>query len=79
MESIDKKSLKKMTCPKCGRPKLRFEHSTDGVSPDGGNGADRDVRCDACKNEFNESNDSLQTQWKKLQAERTPPPVSHRH
>ena len=78
MQSIDKKSLKKLDCPKCGKPKLRFEHSADGVGPDGGGGADRDVRCDVCRTEFMESNEALQTQFKQLQAERTPPPVAAR-
>jgi hypothetical protein len=79
MDAIDKKGLKKLPCPKCGRPKLRFEHSTDGVAPDGGSSADRDIRCDACKTEFTESNQALQAAWKNLQSERTPPPVTPRH
>ena len=76
MEPIEKKHLKKMSCPKCGRAKLRFEHSTDGVAPDGGTGTERDIRCDACKTEYLENNDALQSQWKKLLAEQTPAPVT---
>ena len=76
MQPIDKKQLKKISCPKCSKTKLRFEHSTDGVSPDGGSGADRDIRCDACRAEFVESDANLQAQWQKIQAERTPPPVA---
>jgi ribosomal protein L37AE/L43A len=79
MESIDKRQLKKMMCPKCNRPKLRFEHSADGIAPDGGSSGDRDVRCDACRAEFQESDANLQTQWQKIQAERTPPPMTGRH
>jgi hypothetical protein len=79
MESIDKKQLKKLDCPKCGRAKLRYAHSTDGIAPDGGDGPDRAVRCDNCKTDFLESNASLQAQWQQVKAERTPPPVAHRH
>jgi ribosomal protein L37AE/L43A len=78
MESIDKKTLKKMACPSCGRPKLRFEHSVDGIAPDGGTGPERDIRCDACRTEFMEGNEALQTEFRKVQAERTPPPVAVR-
>jgi hypothetical protein len=75
MESIDKKSLKHMACPKCGRPKLRFAHSKDGITPDGGAGPERDIRCDACRSDFVEGNQALQTEFLKVRAERTPPPV----
>lgn len=77
MEPIDKKQLKKLDCPKCGRPKLRYAHSKDGVAPDGGDGPDREVRCDACKSDLRESDEKLQAQWRQLKAERTPPPVRH--
>ena len=78
MTSIDKKQLKKMACPKCTRTKLRFEHSADGVAPDGGTAAQRDIRCDACKTEYLENNDALQTQWKQILADRTPAPPTGR-
>jgi hypothetical protein len=79
MESIDKKGLKKLPCPRCQKPKLRFEHSADGVVPDGGSGPDRDIRCDACRGEFMESDPPIQAAFRELQAERTPAPVSVRH
>ena len=55
MDPIDKKQLKKLDCPKCNRPKLRYAHSRDGVTPDGGAGPDRDVYCDNCRSNLKES------------------------
>jgi hypothetical protein len=78
MEPIEKKHLKKMSCPKCGRAKLRFEHSADGVAPDGGTAAQRDIRCDACKTEYLENNDALQIQWRLILAGKTPGPSTGR-
>jgi hypothetical protein len=78
MDTIDKKSLKHMACPKCGRTKLRFAHSKDGISPDGGSGPERDIRCDNCRNDFIEGDQALQTEYRKIQAERTPPPMTSR-
>jgi hypothetical protein len=77
MKSFEKKHLKKMSCPSCGRAKLRFEHSADGVAPDGGTGPHREIRCDACKTEFLENNETLQAQWQQLLAEQTPPPITN--
>jgi hypothetical protein len=79
MDPIDKKQLKKLDCPKCNRPKLRYAHSKDGVTPDGGAGPDRDIYCDSCRSNLRESNEQLQAQWKQLKAERTPAPVAQRH
>lgn len=78
MESIGKKQLRKLACPKCGKTKLRLTHATDSVGPDGGTGPERSIRCDACKNDFVESNAALQTQWRTLRSEMTPPPISVR-
>jgi ribosomal protein L37AE/L43A len=64
MKSFEKKHLKKMSCPSCGRAK------------EGGTGPQRDIRCDACKAEFLENNEALQAQWQQLLAEQTPPPVT---
>jgi hypothetical protein len=76
MESIGKKQLKKLACPKCGKPKLRLAHSADGLEPDGGNGVEKKLRFDACKNDFLEGNESLQAQWRSLLQSTTPPPVA---
>ena len=79
MESIDKKGLKRMACPKCHRPKLRFQHAADGVGPDGGGGADRQIYCDVCKVSFKESDAAIQSAFKEMRDERTPAPVAVRH
>jgi hypothetical protein len=63
MESIEKKHLKRMECPKCNRPKLRFGH-------DGG------IRCDICKVDYPESDPALQKEFQRIQSEMTPPPVA---
>jgi hypothetical protein len=79
MDPIDKKQLKKLDCPKCNRPKLRFAHSKDAATPDGCDGPDRDIYCDNCRTNMRESDDKLQAQWRQLKADRTPAPVVQRH
>jgi uncharacterized protein (DUF983 family) len=64
MERIEKKHLKRMECPKCNRPKLRFGYNEEGI------------RCDACKTDYVEADAALQTEFKRIQSEMTPPPVA---
>ena len=79
MDPIDKKQLRKLDCPKCNRPKLRYAHSKDAVTPDGGDGPDRDIYCDNCRASMRESDAKLQAQWKQFKADRTPAPVLQRN
>jgi hypothetical protein len=76
MERIEKKHLKRMLCPKCDRPKLRFEHSRDGVEPDGGTGPEKLLRCDACKVQYKEGSPEMQEQLREVLAHLTPVPVT---
>jgi hypothetical protein len=78
MERIEKKHLKRMNCPKCERPKLRFEHSVDGVEPDGGTGPQRKLRCDVCKINYLEGDAAIQAELKEVINNMTPMPVSLR-
>jgi hypothetical protein len=75
MERIEKKHLKRMNCPKCDRPKLRFEHSADGIEPDGGTGPQRKLRCDACKVQFLEGDAPIQAELNEILSQLTPVPV----
>jgi hypothetical protein len=79
MQRIEKKHLKRMDCPKCERPKLRFEHSIDGISPDGGTGPDRKLRCDVCKIQFLENDPAIQAKLQEVISQLTPVPVSTRY
>lgn len=79
MESIDKKGLKRTECPKCHRPKLRFQHAADGAGPDGGGGDDRSIYCDVCKVSYKESDPAIQNAYKAMLSERTPPPMMVRN
>jgi hypothetical protein len=76
MNRIEKKHLKRMNCPKCHRPKLRWEHSVDGVQPDGGTGAQRQLRCDVCKVQYMEGDAAIQAELNEVNSHLTPPPVS---
>jgi hypothetical protein len=76
MDRIEKKHLKRMNCPKCERPKLRFEHSADGVEPDGGTGPQRKLRCDVCKVNYLEGDAAIQAELKEIISQMTPPPVA---
>jgi ribosomal protein L37AE/L43A len=60
---IEKKHLKRMECPKCQRPKLRF----------GYNGG---IRCDVCKIDYAENDPGLQAEFQRVQSEMTPPPIA---
>ena len=75
MHLIEKKHLKRMNCPKCHRPKLRFEHSMDGVEPDGGSGPQRKLRCDVCKLHYLEGDAAIQAELKEVMDHLTPAPV----
>jgi transposase-like protein len=74
MQRIEKKHLRKVNCPKCARPKLRFEHSVDGVAPDGA--APQRLRCDQCKVQFLESDAAIQRDLSEIITRVTPIPVS---
>jgi hypothetical protein len=76
MNRIEKKHLKRMNCPSCQRPKLRFAHSVDGVEPDGGSGAQRNLRCDACKVQFLEGDTAMQAELNDVISSLTPAPVA---
>jgi hypothetical protein len=76
MERIEKKHLKRMACPKCDRAKLRFEHSADGIAPDGGTGPQRELRCDVCKVKYLEGDAAIQAELKEVITSITPPPVT---
>ena len=78
MERIEKKHLKRMLCPKCERPKLRFEPGING-QPDGGTGPQRKLRCDVCKVNYLEGDAAMQGSLKEALAEMTPPPVAVQH
>lgn len=76
MQRIENKHLKKMVCPKCERPKLRLEHSADGVGPDGGTGDQRKLRCDVCKISYLEGDAAIQASLAEVLANVTPAPRS---
>jgi hypothetical protein len=78
MDRVEKKHLKRMNCPQCHRPKLRYEHSVDGVQPDGGNGPQRKLRCDVCKINFMEGDAPIQAELRQVLADMTPPPIAIR-
>jgi ribosomal protein L37AE/L43A len=75
MQRIEKKQLKRMNCPKCDRPKLRFEHSADGIEPDGGTGPEKLLRCDVCKIQYKEGDAAIQKELQEVLAHTTPAPV----
>jgi hypothetical protein len=75
MQPIEKKHLKRMVCPKCERPKLRFEASKDGVEPDGGTGPNRKIRCDVCKVSYLEQDAAIQAELEEVILSITPPPI----
>ena len=73
MPQIEKKHLKKLCCPKCERPKLRFEHGPEKVM----SGTEsRTLRCDVCKIDFREADAAIQAAFAELLAHSTPAPVS---
>ena len=79
MQRIENKHLRRMKCPKCERPKLRLAHSTDGVAPDGGTGAQRNLRCDVCKIDYLEGDAAIQRELSDVIANLTPMPVTTRY
>jgi hypothetical protein len=78
MQRIEKKHIKRMNCPKCQRPKLRFAHSADGVEPDGGTGPQIKLRCDICKIDYLEGDAAIQKELAEVISHITPMPVSVR-
>jgi hypothetical protein len=74
MEPIEKKHLRRMSCPKCQKTKLHFERAAGGGEPPPG--PQRKLRCDACKSQFLEGDAAIQTEMRSVLADMTPPPVA---
>ena len=75
MHAIEKKHLKKMSCPKCQRPKLRFEH-TDGAVVVEVSAGQRKLRCDVCKIQFLAGDAAIQASLDVVLADATPAPIA---